>query len=341
MQPSAKRARVEDADNGPVVAYPGVEGSLAHLAAQEFFKYTPSTRFSGAKSYENTFDAVMKGEAVYGVLPIENSTSGTIQMTYDLLLQKEVLIGAEIVVNERYCLCGKPKVQLASVSRIMSHPAILAACSIFIETRLPRSQEARFDTVATRSESDALHRLMEASEEVSESCAVITSRDQGLRHGLVVLSEDIGNFKCTESRYITIRRETTLPPTLPFDRVDAVQKRSGYFAVRNEPQALFKLLSCWAFRGIDVVKVQTYPMSHGYRAPAGFPVKTTRLWDYLFYVDYVVPPDQTEAQAAQLASALNEFSVWHRDFGCYYAKVSNGQIERQSWGDFIDTCLHS
>jgi len=157
---------------------------------------------------------------------------------------------------------------------------------------------------------------------------------------LAVVAEDIGNDAFLETRYILIHRQSgpspARPAPFPHDAVSPQRKRSACFALSNEPGSIFRLLSCWALRGLDVLKVETRPLSTGHRAPPGLPASTVRLWDYLFYVDYGVPPGQTPEESARLWEALSEFSLWAKDLGTYPSQITRAEKQAQSWADMVD-----
>lgn len=335
--PSVKRAKLGFRDE-TVAVYPGEEGSLAHVAATQFFKNFRCIRLQGTSSFAGVLDAVVAGRALYGVIPIENSASGTLHSTYDLLVKNDtVVIGGELGVREIYCLCAKTAVELSAVRRVLSHPNILEACSAFIEKRLP--SEPLLATIPTRSTTDATHQVSAAKGE-EEVTAAIATREAAASHGLTVIAEDIGNDAFLETRYIVIHLRTGSAAfqssLFACDAVGSIRKRSACFALRNEPAAAFKLLSCWALRGMDVLKVETRPLVAGHRAPPGLPTGLARLWDYLFYVDYAVPAGHTEQAEARLWEALSEFSLWQRDFGAYPSLITRTEKQPQSWADMVD-----
>merc|ERR1719265_2028210 len=147
-----------------------------------------------------------------------------------------------------------------------------------------------------------------------------------------------------ETRYILIRKagdNSAVAWSTP-SHSDTARKRSACFAISNEPGGLWKLLSVYALRGLNVFKVEARPPAS--RAPAGFPEGTaaaasnpmlvaggTRLWDHIFYVDYVVPPGQTQEEADRIWAAACEFSKWQRDFGTYCSLVSSAEKKAQTF----------
>jgi len=335
--PPAKRPCRESVA-GAVVAYPGAEASLAHEAATQFFKTAPDVSFVGAKSFAGVFESVVAGAAQYGVIPLENSSSGTLQAISDLLMKHDVVIRGELGVREIYCLCAKTKVDSSQIRRVMSHPNILEACSTFIEDRLPK--EPGLEILPTRSTSEAAGMVasLDAGGDAPISAAIAT-KGAALRHSLVVIAENIGNDTFLESRYVAVQLRSKKASTisLPFTAdAGCVTKSSACFALKNEPQAVFKLMSCWALRGLDVLKIETRPLAAGRRAPPGIPSGLARMWDYVFFVDWLVPCEHTEQVNAKLWDSLAEFSVWQRDFGKYPSLVTRAEKQPQSWADMVD-----
>jgi len=327
---SAKRAR-EDTGRTGVAAYPGDVGSLAHIAAVRLFAGSPGIQLKGVRSFANVFDAVSAGEASYGVVPIENSSSGTLHSTYDLLVKHDVTIRAELGVRERYCLCARPAQSFADIRRVLSHPNILEACSGFVESRL--SGEPTLDSVPTRSTTEAARRVA-AGESDGVVAAAIATREAATHHGLTIMAEDIGNDAFLETRYVVISKQGVQSCPFPQDAMSPIEKRSACFALTNEPGAIFKLLSCWALRGINILKMETRPVGMG-QLP-GLPAGLACLWEYLFYVDYTVPAGYSEEASSRLWESLKEFSVWQRDFGTYPSVVTRAAKQTRSWAEMVD-----
>lgn len=310
------------------VVFPGSPGSLSNIGAKEFFRGS-NANLTGVGSFARTFEAVSKGEATYGVVPIENSSSGTVHQTYDLLLQHDVAIAGDLGIHEKYCLCVKPDADLATIRSVTSHPVILSACSEFISQKLKPGQ----DLVASKTTCEAATSV--GSSDRSHTAAIATHEAAAL-HGLKVVATDIGNDVFMETRYILICKSTdassswSMPTHL---QTIAARKQSSCFGLNNEAGSLFKLLSCWALRGIDVVKVESRP--HSAQAPSGH--GATKLWDQTYYIDHLVPETQTEDEARQLWAALCEFSSWQRGFGTYSSIVSRKEKKAKTWDQMYQT----
>jgi prephenate dehydratase len=332
--PAAKRAKHDDEGATELDAvYTGGECSFTHLAIERFFQHMPSAKLQGVKNSKVVFETVGAGNALYGVVPFENSASGTLHSIIDLLIKHNLVIGGELGVREVYCLCAKPGVRLSGVNRVMSHSNILEACSTFLEKRLA----GEVTTLPTSSTTEASQQV--ASSVDSPGLAAIVRKEAALKNGLEVLAEDIGNDVFLETRYILVHQcvgpASTATPPFPHDVVSVLKKRSACFALRNEPGAVFKLLSCWALRNIDILKVETRPVSSAHPSWSGN--GTPRLWDNLFYVEYAVPLDQTAESSTRLWEALKEFSCWQQDFGTYSSQLTKAEkIPSTTWSDMVD-----
>lgn len=319
----AEARRWKSAGREVTVAYPGSPGSLSHLGAMQFFRGSDAI-LHGTGHFENTFQAVCNSEVDYGVVPMENSSSGTISSIYDLLLQHDVVVDGDLGVHEKYCLCAEPGVGIEDIRSVTSHPVILTACSEFISQKLPKDQ----DLVATKSTCEA---VIETAKHKGSGRAAIATHKAASLHGLSVLATDIGNDVFMETRYILIRHAAgeSADWKMPH-HLDSVRKHSACFAIPNSPGALFKLMSCFALRDISVTKMETRPQ--GARPPPGCPGGTgSKLWDQIFYIDYVEPQDWTKEDHNRLWAATVEFSTWQRDFGSYSSLVSNVEKKPQTW----------
>lgn len=330
--PPEKRARTDLMVDAFKVMYPGEEGSLPHIAAKRFTSNSPKAELCGTESYAEAFRAVMAGTALYACVPIENSASGSIAQTYDLIAQHDVVIGGELGMQERYCICGKEGTELADIQRVLSHTNLLDACSDFIESKLQGSVE----TTATRSSTDAARRV--AGGEPASSVAICT-RESAMRNGLKVLVSNIGNHTYMEARYVLVHRNVgtaaEMPAPFPRDVVGPVQKQIVMCVVSDEPGAFFKLLGQWALRNINVERVETRPLKVGRKAPPGLP--PGNLWDLLIFVEVVEPVGQTEEARRKLWSSLAEFSRWQRNVGTFPSRTSRTMHKLpQSWDDRID-----
>ena len=122
-----------DASNLKRVAFQGIEGAFSELAGRKFFApYLDQAVFLGLPTFEQVVDAVEDGDADYGMLPVENTTAGSINEVYDLLSGAKLSIIGEEVLRVEHCLLAVEEVPLAGIRRVLSHPQALAQCMKFL-----------------------------------------------------------------------------------------------------------------------------------------------------------------------------------------------------------------
>jgi len=324
-----------------VAVYTGEEGSLSHIAATQFFKSFKGTQLKGMETFADCFKEVSSGRALYAVIPVENSASGAIHSTYDLSLEHDVVYIGELGVREIYCLCVKGASKgYTSIKKLASHANILDSCTNFVKAKISKDDHG-LDKRALRATTDAARWVSEGGADAPEGvAAAICTKEAAKRFGLTVIAEDIGNDTFIETRFILVHKRGSpaadRPVPFPRDVISPMKKRTGCFALRTEAAALYKLLSVWALRGIDVLKVETRPVPAADKAPKGLPPSTSRMWSYFFFVDYAVPAGQTPEADARLQAALAEFSLWHRDLGVYPSQISTFTKEAHSWEEMVD-----
>ena len=264
------------------IAYQGEPGAFSEAAAR---RVDPEAQLVPCRSFEEVFDAVNAGPAGYGVLPIENSIGGSIHRNYDLLLEHELPIVAEVELPVVHHLLALPGATLEGLKRVYSHPQGLAQCERFLRTLKGVEIIATYDTAGSaKMVADA--GLMDAS--------AIASARAGEVFGLVPLASSVQDFDDNITRFLVIGRR-------PLKNAVA-DKTTIVFTLPNEPGALFKALSVFALRGVDLTKLESRPIPG-------------RPWEYLFYVDIAAARD--ELPCARGLSHLAEFAPMLRTLGSY------------------------
>ncbi len=263
------------------IAYQGEPGAFSEAAAQQL----GGVDLLPCRAFEDVFAAVNTGTVEYGVLPIENSIGGSIHRNFDLLQQNDLPIMAEVEVPVVHHLLALPGVVLSEVRRIYSHPQALAQCDRFLRTLSGVEITASYDTAGSAK--------MIASERMRDAGAIASAR-AGELFGLVALRSSIQDFEHNVTRFLVIGRRPMSP-----QRPD---KTSIVFTLPNEPGALFKALSVFALRGIDLTKLESRPVPG-------------RRWEYLFYVDLAASPD--EPSCSRALAHLGEFAPMLRVLGSY------------------------
>ncbi|MCC5940391.1 MAG: prephenate dehydratase [Balneolaceae bacterium] len=240
------------------VSYQGTDGAFSHQAAMRHFKqrYT-NVECIGYTRFEEAADAVEKGDVDVSILPIENTTAGSINDTYDLLNDKSLYIIGEEVLKINHCLMAPENVPLNNVRRILSHPQAIAQCSRFLSS-LPRCHvESYFDTAMAA-------RKVRDDDDLSQ--AAIASSYAAEIYGLQILKRDLANQTDNLTRFVIVGRDPlSCDPQLNC-------KTSLIFATIDEKGALLKCLNLLDDSGINMTKLESRPR-------IGHP------WQSLFYLD--------------------------------------------------------
>jgi arogenate/prephenate dehydratase len=262
------------------LAYQGEPGAYSEAAALQYGGAQAETL--PCKSFEDVFDAVSRKKATHGVVPLENSIGGTIHRNYDLLLDHDLTISGEVELDVVHCLQALPGTKLEDVKVVYSHPQALAQCERYLK-ELGASVEAVYDTAGGA-------KLV--AEKKLAGAAALASRRAADVFGLEVLQEAVQDYEFNITRFAIIGGA---PPA------DA-NKTTIVFALPSTPGALFKALSVFALRDINLTKLESRPMRG-------------RPWEYLFYVEVDAP--RSDLGCARALTHLAEFARWTRVLGTY------------------------
>ncbi len=265
------------------VAFQGEPGAYSEAAALEHFG--PAAVTVPCESFDAVFAAVESGAVESGLVPVENSLAGSIHRNYDLLLQHALHITGEHHLRVRHCLIAHPGVALADIRKVMSHPQALAQCEKHIRALPGVKSEVVYDTAGS---------VKMLKEQGDKSVAAIASRRAAEVYGMAILVEGFEDDEANFTRFLAIAPQAVTPTG------DA--KTSIVFTLRNLPGALFKALSVFALRDIDLTKIESRPL-------AGQP------WEYLFYIDFAGSSAEPSAQRA--LDHLSEYALMLRVLGSY------------------------
>lgn len=279
---------------GLKVAFQGERGAYSEGALMQYFAPTgEEVEPVPCSSFEAAFEALASGAVERAVLPIENSLAGSIHRNYDLLLRHtDVHIVGEINYRVRHNLLALPGVRLEDVRRVLSHPQALAQCEGFL-TRMHLAREATYDTAGSAK------RLRE--ENLRDAAAIASLRAAEV-YDLVVLASDIEDDPENYTRFLVLAREPAPPPQ------GVPAKTSIVFSLKNAPGILFKALSVFALRDIDLTKIESRPL-RGQR------------WQYIFYLDFAASLADESAQNA--LRHLSEIAPFLRVLGSYPQDTTN------------------
>jgi prephenate dehydratase len=264
------------------IGFQGASGAYSEAAARRAW---PDADTVPLDRFEDVFDAVAAGRVSHGLLPIENSVAGSIHRNYDLLLEHDLPIVAETELTVVHNLLALPGTTLAGVRRVFSHPQALAQCERFLRALRGVEVVATYDTAGSA-------RLIQDGR-LTDTAAVASARAAEI-FGLSILRAGIQDYQDNITRFILIGRHA--PPPAAADKTTVV------FALPNTPGALFKALSVFALREIDLTKLESRPVRG-------------RPWEYLFYADLAVGRD--DVRCGRAIVHLAEFARWVRTLGSY------------------------
>jgi arogenate/prephenate dehydratase len=264
------------------IAFQGATGAYSESAALMAWPHSETVALD---TFDDVFAAVAAGRASHGILPVENSVGGSIHRNYDLLLDHDLPIVGEAELSVVHNLLALPGVALTDIRRVFSHPQALAQCERFLRTLPGIEIVATYDTAGSA-------RIIR--DEQLRDTAAVASRRAGEVFGLNAVCEGIQDFDHNITRFIVISRQPE--PLGPPDKTTLA------FALQNEPGALFKALSVFALRDIDLTKLESRPIPG-------------RPWEYLFYLDLGVGRD--DLRCGRAIVHLAESARWVKTLGSY------------------------
>jgi chorismate mutase/prephenate dehydratase len=272
-----------------VVAYLGPEGTFCEQAAHKYFKGS-TTRFLPCPTIADIFTTVKKGEALYGVVPLENSLQGSERTTLDLLLQSSLKVRGEVDIRVVHNLIVKPGTRAEDIRVILSHPQALAQCRRFLERNFPGVEMRETSSTA---------RAIELLEELKDAGAIGTDI-AAERYDKEILyrgiEDDLNNF----TRFFVLGSEDAAPTER--------DKTSLIFSVKDEPGALYRVLEAFAARNINLTKVESRP-------------ERGKPWKYIFYLDF--EGHRTETRSIEALKDMAARCIFVKTLGSYPRASNN------------------
>ena len=271
------------------VAYSGEPGAFAEDAVLAAFGADAVRLPVGG--FREVFEAVRDRRADAGVVPIENLVNGSIRETYDLLLEHELVIDAEVTVPVDLCLAALPGTALAEVERVYSHIQALGQAERFL-------RRGGWQLLTTYNTAGAGRFIREQGD---ATAGAVLSRRAAEGLGLHVLAGSIQDVPDNRTKFLVLAREaggTGLAPAEP----RAPRRTTIAFGVRNEPGTLLAALQAFANRGINLSKLESWP-SRG------------AAWEYVFWADLDAGDD--DAACAAALAELRAVATMVRVFGSF------------------------
>ena len=263
------------------VGVPGPKQSYSGQAAAQLY---PHASLVSLADFTGACRQVVEGNVDVAVLPLENSTAGTVEKVYSLLEKHELSILASLDVQIHHSLLAIPGAKLANIRRVLSHPQALSQCSTIISGMGWETEEVANTALAAR-------KIKEQGDPLQ---AALASPIAAATEGLSILLPQASNTLCNQTRFVALGRTFTIPAN--------AERASILVQTTNETGALAHILNIFADLGVPLVKIQSWPIPH-------------RPWDYSYFIDFLASPESLEAWRALYQ--IEQESVKMRFLGWY------------------------
>jgi prephenate dehydratase len=275
----------------PVIAFQGERGAFSQEATRKLCG--PDVEVLPCVRFEDLFRGLKEGRAAGAVVPIENTLAGSVHENYDHLVNFELPIVAETSVRIVHNLIAAKGVKFSKIRRVFSHPVALNQCLDFFAKNPQIERIPFYDTAGS---------VKMVMEEGLTDAAGIASAVAAEIYGAHILRRSIESDRQNFTRFFLLRTPE-FARRHPLRPAPGTQwKTSLVFSTRNIPGALFRALSAFALRDLNLMKIESRPLR-------GKP------WEYLFYLDFLGRVDSEVAQNA--LNHLRETADFLRVLGCY------------------------
>ena len=260
------------------VACQGVEGAYSQIAAERLFQLPNIMFFS---NWDKVFAAIEAGLCRYAVIPIENSTAGSVKKVYDLMISHQFRIVRTVRIKIDHNLLVKKGTKLADIREIVSHEQAISQCSAFLASLGP-------DVKITRVENTAQAAKMVAESDRAD-LASLSSRSCASQYGLSILTPSVQDNGNNHTRFICIAKDTEIYP--------GADRTSLMVVTPHKPGALYRLLSRFHALGINLLKLESRPIPD-------------RDFEFMFYFDLEAPvySEKLALLLSELEQECDEFT---------------------------------
>ena len=272
--------------SAPRVVYQGEPGCYSEEAAVGFFGEGVDSR--GCPWFSDVFAAIERGEADYAVLPIENSSTGSIRQVYDLMAQYRYYVVGEYDVKVEHCLMALPGVSLDDIRTVYSHEQGLMQSEQFLDAHRDWRRVPTLDTAGS---------AKQVAESRDTTAAAICSRRAARLYGLNILVEGTNHNACNHTRFVVVSPVMEMRP--------GRNKISALFHLPPQSGSLHEILTLFAVQGLNLLKIESRPIPG-------------RSWEYLFFLEFsgdLLSPgmDGVLHELSQLSGemrVLGNFQAW-------------------------------
>ena len=267
------------------ICFQGEHYAFSEIAAKKFLGESAICR--PKETFEQVFQMVRNNKNLLGIIPIENTLSGSIHQNYDLLLENSVQIVGEINLRIELHLIARPGVDFSQIRMVYSHPAALGQCRNFW------AQHRQVEIIPTY---DTAGSVKIIAEQGIKDAAAVASKEAAHDYNMNIILSEIEDFKENYTRFLIITTEKL--------NFGIANKTSIVFATKHIPGALFKSLSVFFLRDLNLLKIESRPLR-------GKP------FQYIFYLDFEGSMEQETCQNA--LRHLEEISHFIKVLGSYPA----------------------
>ena len=263
-----------DVDSDTRIVCFGEHGAYTEQAMEEVFGKNITA--INKSTFKDVMETVAGGEAKFGVLPIENTSTGGITDIYDLLLDYDVTIVAEHVVKVEQALMGLPGTSIEDIKMVYSHPQGLMQCAKFLEEH---------PGILTKTYSSTSAAAKKVAEDGDKSQAAIASSRAADIFGLDIIKEKINYESKNYTRFIIISNQKIF--------LSNANKISLSFEIKHQAGALYNMLSNFYYNGLNLTKIESRPIEN-------------RNWEYRFFVD--IKGNLNEPEVGNALASISEFA---------------------------------
>jgi len=271
------------------VAFQGIRGANSELAIYQHFG-TEDIEIYPCSDLNELFEAFHTGKVSHALVPVENAFAGAVNGTYELLMDYDVRIQAEVILHVHHALVAMPETRIENLESVRSHPQALAQCERFLQ-RHNLKAVSWYDTAGAAKDL--------ASEKLKAVGALATTRAAKI-YGLDILAESVEDVPFNFTRFLLLGHDE--PEYSDYNKTSLV------FATRHQPAALYDCLGEFAKRGLNLTKIESRP-------------RRNRPWEPVFHVDFEGHWKDPEVQEA--LTALLQRASFVKMLGSYPAVKNN------------------
>jgi prephenate dehydratase len=235
------------------VAFQGIHGAYSEQALRQHFG--PEVATYPCDTLSVLFETIQSKKVDYAILPVENALAGAVNQAYELLMDSDLRIQAEVILHVHHCLLAPRGMSLSSLQYVRSHPQALAQCEKFLK-RHGLQPVPWYDTAGS---------AYDVSKELPPNTGAIASEMAAELYDLDVLSKEIEDVPFNFTRFFVLGDDD--PPRGEYNKTSLV------FATRNRPAALYECLGEFASRGLNLTKIESRP-------------RRNRPWEPVFFIDF-------------------------------------------------------